>query len=429
MFSNLRFNSLLTGSATYLVSNILNAAIPFALLPVLTRYLEPSQYGQVAMFQTLLGALGAFVGLNVVGAAGRKYYDSVSSDEIRRFIAACLQILIASTTVILLITLFFHEKLSIWFDLEANWIFAAVLVSMTSVVVNLRLGQWQVRKKPRLYGALQITQSSTNMAISLLLVIYFVKGVNGWIEAQMLTSAAFLFISVFLLYRDKLFALMTWSPRLISEALHFGVPSIPHVFGGFLLISADRFVINQTLGLESAGIYMVAVQFSLALAIIFDAINKAFVPWLFERLKRNIYNEKLQIVRYTYAWYIFIFIGVALVFLLGPWLILIIAGEQYSQAGDIIGWLALGQGFGGMYLMVTNYIFYSKHTGILSLITVVSGLLNILLLVALTRIMGLEGAAVAFSISMGLRFVLVWWAAQKKHPMPWFYFNLSKMEK
>lgn len=65
----------MSGSAVYLFSNILNAAIPFALLPILTRYLSPAEYGEVAMFNTLLGALGAFVGLNVVGAAGRKYFD------------------------------------------------------------------------------------------------------------------------------------------------------------------------------------------------------------------------------------------------------------------------------------------------------------------------------------------------------------------
>lgn len=53
----------------YLVSNILNAIIPFALLPVLTRYLSPEEYGEVAMFQTLLGAMTAFVGLSMAGAA------------------------------------------------------------------------------------------------------------------------------------------------------------------------------------------------------------------------------------------------------------------------------------------------------------------------------------------------------------------------
>ena len=46
----------MSGTLIYLVSNVLNAAIPFALLPVLTRVLDPSEYGQVAMFQTLLAA-------------------------------------------------------------------------------------------------------------------------------------------------------------------------------------------------------------------------------------------------------------------------------------------------------------------------------------------------------------------------------------
>ena len=61
MLAKLKSNTFLAGSAVYLFSNILNAAIPFALLPVLTRYLTPEEYGEVAMFQTLLGALMAFI--------------------------------------------------------------------------------------------------------------------------------------------------------------------------------------------------------------------------------------------------------------------------------------------------------------------------------------------------------------------------------
>src|SRR5690606_34839927 len=67
--------SLASGASIYLLSNILNAALPFALLPILTRYLGPAQYGEVAMFQTFLATLAAFTGLSVQGAAARKYYD------------------------------------------------------------------------------------------------------------------------------------------------------------------------------------------------------------------------------------------------------------------------------------------------------------------------------------------------------------------
>lgn len=87
MLAKLRSNTLLAGTTVYLVANILNAIIPFALLPVLTRYLSPEEYGQVAMFQTLLGALMAFIGLSMQGAAGRKFYDgSLGKDDLAEYI-------------------------------------------------------------------------------------------------------------------------------------------------------------------------------------------------------------------------------------------------------------------------------------------------------------------------------------------------------
>lgn len=220
--------------------------------------------------------------------------------------------------------------------------------------------------------------------------------------------------------RGNLLSFLRWRPDYIREALRFGVPLIPHVGGMFLLASVDRFVINSELGLAQTGIYMVAVQFATALALVFDAVNKAYVPWLFERLKRDQEGEKRQIVRFTYGWYALILCGAALAFILGPWMVTFVAGENYGRAGDVFGWLALGQVFGGMYLMVTNYIFFSKRTGLLSLVTIASGLINVALLFVLIGTFGLEGAAYSFCIAMAIRFLLTWVVAQKRHPMPWF---------
>src|SRR5690606_2773692 len=112
-----------------------------------------------------------------------------------------------------------------------------------------------------------------------------------------------------------------WKPAYIREILRFGVPLVPHVAGVFLLVSVNRFVINVELGLAQTGIYMVAVQFSAALALVFESINKAYVPWLFERLKRDQLNEKRQIVCLTYIWYAIILCGAIFAFAVGPWLV------------------------------------------------------------------------------------------------------------
>jgi O-antigen/teichoic acid export membrane protein len=416
-------NTFLTGSAVYLSSNILNAVIPFALLPILTRLLSPSEYGEVAMFQTLLGALTAFIGLSLHGAAGRKFYDgNLAENDLKEFIGSCLQILCITTLITFSVLLVFNNEFSQWLGLDPKWVLLAALATAATVVVQIRFVQWQVRKKVKSYGTLQVFRSIFDGGLSVLLVVVFALGSDGRIGAQIITAGSLALLSLWLLRRDKLIRFFVWRPDFISEILRFGVPLIPHVGGMFLLTTVDRFVINSELGLAEAGIYMVAVQFGMALSLLFDAINKAYVPWLFERLKRDSDDEKRQIVRYTYTWYCFILSGAGLAFIVGPWLIGAVAGEKYAKAGDVIGWLVLGQVFNGMYLMITNYIFFSKRTGLLSLVSIFSGLVNFFLLIMLVRQLGIEGAAYAFCLAMALRFLLSWYVAQRRHPMPWFTF-------
>lgn len=418
-------NSFVSGAGVYLVSNILNAVIPFILLPILTHYLNPSEYGEVAMFQTLLGALGAFVGSTFVGAANRKFYDSnIDKTEMAEFIGSCIQLTFIFSIFVFLVLFVFQDKFSEWLSLEPNYVLFGVIVSFCMVIINLRLGQWQIRKKAFKYGALQISQSLLNMLLSLLLVVVLLKNAEGRINAQILTSLVFVAIALLLLKKDNLLKVFTWRKDYLTEVLKFGVPLMPHIAGGFLLNTVDRFVINREIGLAEAGIYMVAVQLTAAIGIVFDAINKAYVPWLFEKLTSDNLQQKQKIVKLTYVWFSLIIMGVVLAFFIGPSIVVFIAGEQYAEAGKVVGWLALGQGFQGMYLMVTNYIFYSKRTGLLSFASISSGILNLVLLIALVRFFGLEGAAIAFATSMGIRFLLTWWIAQKRHPMPWLSFKV-----
>ena len=126
-----------------------------------------------------------------------------------------------------------------------------------------------------------------------------------------------------------------------------------------------------------------------------------------------------MIVRYTYAWFATILSGSALAFVIGPTIVTWVAGANYEGAGKVVGWLILGQVFGGMYLMVTNYIFYAKKTGPLAAVTLFAGLINVLLIMILVPRWGIIGAATSFGLAMGCRFCLTWWIAHHSYPMPW----------
>jgi O-antigen/teichoic acid export membrane protein len=233
-------------------------------------------------------------------------------------------------------------------------------------------------------------------------------------------------VAAWVLKSEGLWRLRVWSPGYGRQALAFGLPLLPHTLGGFLLFSADRFIINAKLGLSDAGIYAVAAQLTSVMGMVFTAVNNAYVPWLFQRLKDDIPAQKHQIVRYTYMWFGMIGLAVAGAFLVGPTLVVWVAGDGFAEAGSVVGWLALSQAFVGMYLMVTNYIFYSKKTIYLSVATLISGLVNLGLLPVLVVTVGLKGAAWAACIANGLQFLSTWWLAARLHPMPWFDLRFGK---
>jgi O-antigen/teichoic acid export membrane protein len=411
-------------AAVYSLSNILNAVIPFLLLPVLTRMLPPSGYGAISMFNATLGVVGAFTGLSVHGAVSVRFVDRDLID-FPRYVGSCMCILLISTLVTLAVITGFRDPISAFASLPPFWVLMAVLVSFGNFLVQIRLGIWQMDSRPTSYGLFQVSLSAVNMLLSLGLVFWFRQGYEGRLWGITLATALFAacgLVSLFWADWVRFYPSVSY----MKEALAFGVPLIPHTVGIFLIGLADRFIINQRLGLEQAGLYMVAVQLGLALSVATDAFNKAFVPVLYNLLKHDSHAARLTLVRNTWLYFLIALAVAAAVAGLSYWIIDLVAGGKYTGAAGALIWLALGQAFAGMYLMVTNYIFYARKTRPLAFVTLFAGLLGVTLTWFLIPVLGISGAGLSFAVSMLVRFLLTWALAQRVCPMPWFSFAAGK---
>ena len=412
--------SLLQNAAVYSVFNILNAIIPFLLLPILTRVLLPSEYGVLAMFNAMLSALGAFTGLSVHGAITVRFMDRGEID-FPRYVGSCLCVLLASTLVTLGIVVLFQTSLGDFTSIPPVWMMLAVVVSGCNFLIQIRLGIWLMEKKPAAYGVFQVSLSLLNIGLSLVFVLFLKQGYEGRLLGQTLAISAFAIIGIVSLIGA---GWVKFRPHweYVRDSLAFGVPLVPHVIGGLMLGIADRFIINQKLGLDSAGIYMVAVQIGMGMGLFADAFNKAFVPWLYEQLQIDNYLAKQRIIKGTLIYISLALTAACVVALLSSWLVFLIAGSGYVGAAKALAWIAFGQAFFGMYLMVTNYIFYKRKTRILALITLLAGGVGITLTWLLIPVFGIGGAGLSFAIAMCLRFFMTWILSQKICPMPWFSF-------
>lgn len=226
-------------------------------------------------------------------------------------------------------------------------------------------------------------------------------------------------LSIYIIRKNKWVFIHKISLDKVTEILKICVPLLPHSVGVFILTCADRFILNSILGLAEISTYLIIIQVSSVFNYLFDAFNKSYYPWLFERLNENNEKTKYYIVIFTYFYFILLFVCAFVFFHYGTQIIELIAGDQYQINNTIVGFIFLGQIFGGMYLMVNNYLFYVKKTGLLSNITILSGSIHMLLVVVLTLKYGIIGASISFCVSKGSQFLLTWFFAQKHLKMPW----------
>lgn len=419
---NLR-GKLFGNAGIYLGANIANAAIPFLLLPILTRVLTPAEYGTVAMFVVMVSIFNSFTGLSVHGAISIRYFQ-LSKEALAEYVTSCIGILIVSTCAVLAIVVLFERWLVPLSGLPLDWLIIAVLVSGLQFLVSIRLALWQVAGKAWHYGGFQISRSLLDALLSLLLILGFSWAWQGRVIGSSVATLLMGIVALIWLYKEQMLRrTVTW--RIHSkDALHFGLPLIPTTIGRMLVVVADRIIISNVLDDDAVGLYMIALQLGVAISMLTEAFNTAYAPWLY----KNLSNDKIHstIVKGTYIYFIVILLIAAGYGLVVPSILDIVLGEAFSSSGGLVIYIAIGYAFSGCYLMVVNYIFVANKTKYLIFVVFLAGILNIPITYYLTMKMQLEGAGIAFIITHMLIFFLGWFFSHRSYDMPWMIVTNKK---
>lgn len=421
LVKNLLSSSLVKSSSIYTISGVLNASIPFFLLPVLTRYLTPTEFGIISMFQILVSFLYPFVSLNLEGSIARKYYDE-EKDNFKKYIGTCFFLFTISLLASTLFYIFFRGYISSLVKLPEFILKYSLIVAGCQFITSVILVLYQVRVKPVNYGFFQITQSLLNLFLTICLVVYLNKSWIGRIDAQIISGIVFAISAIFLLiYKREI--IIDIEKKDVVDALKFGLPLIPHAIGAMLFTAIDRSILAQKFGLEQTGNYTVAYQLGAVISLFTVAFNNAYVPWLFNNLNKKCDIVNKKIVKFTYSYFIVIILFSLLILLLFPFLTKLFIGGSYKSIGSFSTFIVLGFVLQGMYFMVTNYIIYAKKTYIQAILTISIAILKIPITYYLVALLGPSGVSVSFFVTYFLFFASTWLASSKIYSMPWNIFK------
>lgn len=414
---SLTSSKLFKSASIYIFTSIINSAIPFLLMPILTRYLSPADYGIVSMFGVLVSFVSPFTGLSVQGAIARIYYERDTID-FREYVTNSLYILVTSTAIVSIVFFMFSNTIASFSSVPVQVLWMVIAVSFSQFIIKIVLTLWQVQVKPFKYGVYQISQTAINMLLSIFLVVVVDLNWQGRIYGQLVSLFIFVIIGFAILVKDK-WLKFKLNKNYIKHAMSFGLPLIPHVLGGIIMTMTDRVFITNMVGIEATGIYTVGYQIGMIINLLAQSFNQAYVPWLYSKLKENVEKTKKKIIKLTYGYFLVIFILAILLSIIGPIFLKFFIGKEFAGSSIFVTWIAIGYAFNGMYYMVVNYIFYANRNSLLSLVTFSTAILNVVLNYFLIKSFGAIGAAQATTIIYFVKFITVWILSAKVYPMPW----------
>jgi len=327
MIIKLLGSSLFKSAGIYVGTGIINAVIQFLMMPILTRAMNPSDYGIVAIFGVLLSFSTPFIGVSGNGAIGRQYFNKEDID-LKVYITNCFLILLISTLIVTSIVLVFAKQISDLAVFPKSWIWCVILTSFCTFIVTITLTLWQVQSKPIFYGIFQVSNALINILFSLWFVVILKWTWQGRIMAQVITVVIFAIIGLFILHRNKGFK-FEFNKKYIDNALRFGIPLIPHTLGGIIMTTSDRIFITNMVGLSATGLYTVGYALGNIIGFAEHAFNMAYVPWLFDKLNKNDEDLKRKIVKFTYLYFAMILLMALFMTFVAPYFLSFFVDPKY----------------------------------------------------------------------------------------------------
>lgn len=409
-------------SGIYIGTSIFNHAASFLMLPVLTRFLSPLHYGILATFQSIYPLSQSFIDMGSTAAVSRRYFEAEDREQnFHHYIFN--SIVIKGTFFILLSVLLFISRkwLSERFNFPQQLISLVALLAFSSAFIDTVTRLLIAQKKAVVYSIFQCSRTIMNIGLSFFLVAVIHWNWKGRIFGITATEVIFMLGCLVFLLKNNLLG-SSLRAQYFREILGIGVPLFIYGIGWWVITLADRLFLNAMLGVSVTGVYSVGYSLASVIEFIAGGIGLAIMPFLFERFANPSVAQKRTIVRYTYLYFIALFIVTITWIYSAPFFIKVFIGKDFMGSYKFVPLVSLAYFANAIFRMFSFYITYSKRTYYLVYSVAAAATVNVMFNFILIKANGAIGAAQSTFISYAANACLTWYFAQKVYPMPWFSF-------
>ena len=386
-------------------------------LPIVTRLLDPDEYGVVTLGLTLAVVLTPIAGLGLPSAVARLFFRGARDAEggpetSKQLVMSCVVLSVLCTAVAFL-------TLPAWTALlepagpKPLAIGIALALPMSVIAANTAL--LQVQERPLPFIAVSMIGAAGAQLTGIVVLLLFHATPVAYLAGYLIASATAALTGIAL---SRAFREGLASRRILRAALAIGLPTIPHSIAILVLALGDRLIIQAFDGSGEVGRYQVAYALGGLSIMILSAVQNAWVPLTFGAEEHARWSALAQTSALVTRLAALLVGGLALA---SPLLLRILAPAGYDpeDLDSVVAIVALAGLPWAIYLPMSQVMFWERRTKPLLWVTPSAAVANLILVVILLPPFGLEGAAAATCLAIMLQAALAARAARSMADVPW----------
>ncbi|HEY7022788.1 MAG TPA: polysaccharide biosynthesis C-terminal domain-containing protein [Ktedonobacterales bacterium] len=405
-------------SGVYALATMASPLVSLALSPFLTRYLSPSDYGTLALLNSMTGLLAGITQLGLGSAFFRAYNYDYTEDRDRRSVLGTSLLLLGTISVLASGLLAY---LAPWI---ATTIFGQpalarplIVMAWVLLVQNLTVPgfAWLRAESKALFFALL---SITNLLVALIANFVFVGALQLGVEGSLLaTGSGYALVALVTLPALILASHLRVGWRIGVGMLAFGLPLVLNFTSFWVLQLSDRYLLALLGSLADTAKYAVAYSLGGVIStVVMSPFTLAWPTAMFSIAKRR---DAARVFSLVFRWFSTLLLFAAFALSIAARMILIwFFPAAYHSAELIIPIISESLVFYGVYYIFMAGANVTRRTWLAAVFTTTAALLNIGLNVAFIPLWGSFGAAAATLLSYMAMALLAYLVNQRIYPVP-----------
>lgn len=379
----------------YAIGKVSGQLVGFLMLPIYTRYLEPSDYGIISLLTVVVLLVGRLFGARLVAAVPRFYYQEQGANgNPNAVVSTALSVTVVVSLISTIVLIIFREELAAAIFGSAVHGFVLAIFSITLVTAAIEhyaLIFIRLQDKPYLFVSVNLGKLAVQLGLNIWLVVFLDLKVLGVAISAAASSVIFaLALLLYTVYNTG----MRFDRGLAVKMIRFTWPLWVSSIAAIYIWSSSRFYLRYFESLDDVGLFELAAKFASVLMLV--CWEPFFQYWQTERFKLYQKEDARPVFKSVFYFIttILVMVGLGISIFSDP-AIRIMATENYHGAIVIVPLLVLANIFYALVEFSNFGCLVKDRTDLLANATYTIAVFATVVYLMAIPLLGIYGAAIA----------------------------------